>query len=183
MFLAVSVHASVRVFGTCHILVPANNKKKIINLNFFWVCPSPDSRPNCECVVIGDCVDETACDSDIISIFDGGHFKILDSLNGVAARKVVMDWQTRKLGLKFCSDVDLERLGQQTAGFSFSDFECLLRKAYGSALARFDIRRLRGHPKVDSKGADEALKEMQSLLADSIGAPKIPDVKWEDIGG
>ena len=132
--------------------------------------------------MIGDCVDEAACDPGIVSIFDGGHFKILDSLDGVVERKAVLDWQTRRLGLKFCSDVDSERLGRQTAGFGFSDFECLLRKAYGSALARFDIMRFRGHPKVDSEGVEWALKEMQSLLADSIGAPKIPDVKWEDIG-
>ena len=142
----------------------------------------PDSRPECECLVIGDCVDETACDPGIVSVFDGGHFTIHDSLDGVEARKAVMDWQTRRLGLKFCRDVDFEGLGRQTAGFSFTDFERLLRKAFGSALARFDLARLRGHPKMDSEDVEEALKEMQSLLADSIGAPKIPDVKWEDIG-
>ena len=80
------------------------------------------------------------------------------------------------------SDVDFERLGRQTAGFSFTDFESLLRKAHGSALARFDVLRFRGHPKMNSEDVEGALKEMQSLLADSIGAPKIPDVKWEDIG-
>ena len=30
MFLAVSVYASVRVFETCHVVVPAKYKKKII---------------------------------------------------------------------------------------------------------------------------------------------------------
>ena len=80
------------------------------------------------------------------------------------------------------SDVDFERLGRQTAGFSFTDFESLLRKAHGSALARFDVLRFRGHPKMNCEDVEGALKEMQSLLADSIGAPKIPDVKWEDIG-
>ena len=133
--------------------------------------------------MIGDCVDEKACDPGIVSIFDGGHFKIQDSLlDGVQARRAVLDWQTRRLGLKFCRDVDLLRLGQQTAGFSFTDFECLLRRAYGSALSRFDLTRFRAHPKITSGDFEEALKQMQSLLADSIGAPKIPDVKWEDIG-
>ena len=133
--------------------------------------------------MIGDCVDEKACDPGIVSIFDGGHFKIQDSLlDGVQNRRAVLDWQTLRLGLKFCRDVDFERLGQQTAGFCFTDFECLLRRAYSSALTRFDLTRLRAHPKITSDDFKEALKQMQSLLADSIGAPKIPDVKWEDIG-
>ena len=50
----------------------------------------------------------------------------------------------------------------------------------------FDLRAIEsrpwGRPIVDSEGVEAALNQMQSLLADSIGAPKIPDVKWEDVG-
>lgn len=34
-----------------------------------------------------------------------------------------------------------------------------------------------------AKDIESALNEARTAYSDSIGAPKIPDVKWEDVGG
>ena len=34
----------------------------------------------------------------------------------------------------------------------------------------------------EGEGFEKAVNKVHAVLADSFGAPKIPDVKWEDVG-
>jgi peroxin-6 len=93
---------------------------------------------------------------------------------------------SRKYGFPFCSDVDKSDLAQRTAGFCLSDIGSLLQRAFNCLVAKqlpvVGGARVEGQLKLDVKCLEEALAQMQDLLADSIGAPKIPNVKWADVG-
>ncbi|KAI8784803.1 peroxisome assembly factor 2 [Biomphalaria glabrata] len=95
-------------------------------------------------------------------------------------------------------DLSISHLAQRTAGFVLRDLTTLIlqakREAYHKVLK---ICCPDGKPASLQKEEDivtagvvmeqcdleAALDEMQSLHSDSIGAPKIPSVKWDDIGG
>ncbi|GFO27941.1 peroxisome assembly factor 2-like [Plakobranchus ocellatus] len=95
-------------------------------------------------------------------------------------------------------DVSVSHLAQRTAGFVLGDLVMLTvqskRCAYQKALA---ICRPDGSTAslqeeedlvaagivMEQKDMDAALNDMQAAHSDSIGAPKIPSVKWSDIGG
>ncbi|XP_029283663.1 peroxisome assembly factor 2-like isoform X3 [Cottoperca gobio] len=88
-------------------------------------------------------------------------------------------------------DVNLERLSKLTAGFVLGDLSALLVEA-GRAACRRLIQTCVGRQEEDlcSSGVSilnldftSALETLQDVLSTAIGAPKIPDVRWEDVGG
>ncbi|XP_054460043.1 peroxisomal ATPase PEX6 isoform X2 [Anoplopoma fimbria] len=88
-------------------------------------------------------------------------------------------------------DVNLERLSKLTAGFVLGDLSALLVEA-GRAACRRLIHTCGGRQEEDlcSSGVtilnqdfSSALKTLQDAQSTAIGAPKIPDVRWEDVGG
>uniref|UniRef100_A0A8C2YVN2 Peroxisomal ATPase PEX6 n=1 Tax=Cyclopterus lumpus TaxID=8103 RepID=A0A8C2YVN2_CYCLU len=88
-------------------------------------------------------------------------------------------------------DVNLERLSKITAGFVLGDLSALLVEA-GRAACRRLIHTCGGRQEEDlcSSGVTvlnqdfcSALKTLQDAQSSAIGAPKIPDVRWEDVGG
>ncbi|XP_074553060.1 peroxisomal ATPase PEX6 isoform X2 [Halichoeres trimaculatus] len=88
-------------------------------------------------------------------------------------------------------DVDLERLSKLTAGFVLGDLSALLVEA-GRAACRRLSRTCVGRQESDlcSSGVtimnqdfSSALQTLQDAQSTAIGAPKIPDVRWEDVGG
>ncbi|XP_070844214.1 peroxisomal ATPase PEX6 isoform X1 [Chaetodon trifascialis] len=94
-------------------------------------------------------------------------------------------------GLHLGRDVNLERLSKLTAGFVLGDLRALLVEAGRSARRRL-IDTCRGRQEEDlcSSGVTildqdftSALETLQDAQSTAIGAPKIPDVRWEDIGG
>ncbi|XP_034056504.1 LOW QUALITY PROTEIN: peroxisome assembly factor 2 [Gymnodraco acuticeps] len=94
-------------------------------------------------------------------------------------------------GLPLGRDVDLERLSKVTAGFVLGDLNALLVEA-GRAACRRLLQTCRGRQEEDlcSSGVtilnqdfSSALETLQEAQSTAIGAPKIPDVRWEDIGG
>ncbi|XP_068444764.1 peroxisomal ATPase PEX6 isoform X1 [Clinocottus analis] len=93
--------------------------------------------------------------------------------------------------LRLGRDVNLERLSKLTAGFVLGDLSALLVAA-GRAACRRLIHTCGGRQEEDlcSSGVTilnqdfcSALKTLQDAQSSAIGAPKIPDVRWEDIGG
>ncbi|KAK3802437.1 hypothetical protein RRG08_006019, partial [Elysia crispata] len=95
-------------------------------------------------------------------------------------------------------DISVSHLAQRTAGFVLGDLVTLIiqakRCAYQKALAicRPDgsMASLQEEEDLVAAGVvmeqtdmDTALNDMQAAHSDSIGAPKIPSVKWSDIGG
>ncbi|XP_044045251.1 peroxisome assembly factor 2 isoform X2 [Siniperca chuatsi] len=88
-------------------------------------------------------------------------------------------------------DVNLERLSKLTAGFVLGDLSALLVEA-GRAACRRLIHTCAGRQEEDlcSSGVTimnqdftSALETLQDAQSKAIGAPKIPAVRWEDVGG
>ncbi|XP_076026813.1 peroxisomal ATPase PEX6 isoform X3 [Genypterus blacodes] len=93
--------------------------------------------------------------------------------------------------LRLGRDVDLDRLAKVTAGFVLGDLSALLVEA-GRACRRRLHSSSGGLSEEDlcSSGATvlnqdftSALQTLQEAQSQAIGAPKIPDVRWEDVGG
>ncbi|XP_047199281.1 peroxisome assembly factor 2 isoform X2 [Hippoglossus stenolepis] len=88
-------------------------------------------------------------------------------------------------------DVSLERLSKLTAGFVLGDLRVLLAEA-GRAACRRLSHTCGGRQEEDlcSSGVTVlnqdftcALETLQDAQSKAIGAPKIPNVRWEDVGG
>lgn len=88
-------------------------------------------------------------------------------------------------------DVSLRALAIQTAALVASDLQDLVRRARSSATLRINS----SDSKIDVKGAleaglalvstdfNQALEKARNSYSESIGAPKIPSVAWDDVGG
>lgn len=99
-------------------------------------------------------------------------------------------------GLPLGKDVSLARLAKHTAGFFLGDLVALLNQA-GKAACRRLIRSC--YPEgaseqeeedlcacgvtISSQDFSEALENLQDAHSQAIGAPKIPSVRWQDVGG
>ncbi|KAG9472807.1 hypothetical protein GDO78_016752, partial [Eleutherodactylus coqui] len=95
--------------------------------------------------------------------------------------------------LPLSRDVDLAHLARRTAGFVVGDLCALLSRA-----GRISCTRIRnscapsaedeegllaaGFP-VTSQDLDCALADLQAAHSEAIGAPKVPCVRWSDVGG
>ncbi|XP_040002914.1 peroxisome assembly factor 2 isoform X2 [Xiphias gladius] len=88
-------------------------------------------------------------------------------------------------------DVNLDRLAKLTAGFVLGDLRALLAEA-GRAACRRLVRTCGGRLEEDlcssgvtvlNRDFTSALETMQDAQSKAIGAPKIPSVRWEDVGG
>ncbi|XP_060922419.1 peroxisomal ATPase PEX6 [Limanda limanda] len=88
-------------------------------------------------------------------------------------------------------DVSLEGLSKLTAGFVLGDLRVLLAEA-GRAACRRLSHTCAGRREEDlcSSGVSVlnqdftcALETLQDAQSNAIGAPKIPNVRWEDVGG
>ncbi|WVQ67038.1 uncharacterized protein L199_005231 [Kwoniella botswanensis] len=90
-------------------------------------------------------------------------------------------------------DVDLKDLARQTAALQVGDIEALLRRSYDLSLKRIDTSKssstgpvnsaILAGLNISSKDLNEAINEARNSYSDSIGAPKIPNVTWDDVGG
>lgn len=106
-----------------------------------------------------------------------------------------LDINQFKIALR--GDVSYQLLALQSAGLTPRDLASIVRKAKQLAVKRLiklanessmEINRL---IKVGNGGRiillpedfEKAINEARNQFSDSIGAPRIPDVKWEDIGG
>ncbi|XP_054635659.1 peroxisomal ATPase PEX6 isoform X2 [Dunckerocampus dactyliophorus] len=104
-------------------------------------------------------------------------------------RDAMLGSLTRDLSL--ARDVSLERLAKVTAGFVLGDLSALLAEA-GRAACRRLVLACRGRREEDlcSSGVTiqnqdilSALHTLQDVQSEAVGAPKIPNVRWEDVGG
>lgn len=102
-----------------------------------------------------------------------------------------------KLRVSARDDISPRSLALQSAGLTPRDLISILRKAKQLGVKRLlEYSKSLGIPliqlvKVANGGAiqlipedfDKAINEARNQFSDSIGAPRIPNVKWEDIGG
>lgn len=99
------------------------------------------------------------------------------------------------------SDVDVSKLAIHTAGLLVSDISSLVQKATSGSLKR-TLRALRsldsawsypmpstshriigGQVPLNDEDLTSALDSARLDYAETIGAPKIPNVTWDDVGG
>jgi len=108
------------------------------------------------------------------------------------ARKEILQVHTRNMPL--AEDVDLDKISEQTHGYTGADLAALAREAAMNALRRFINER-----KINLEQEQipvDVLKELKVTMQDFIDAMKfiqptllrevyveVPKVKWEDIGG
>nr|XP_057902091.1 peroxisomal ATPase PEX6 isoform X2 [Doryrhamphus excisus] len=104
-------------------------------------------------------------------------------------RDAMLGSLTRDLHL--ARDVSLERLAKVTAGFVLGDLSAMLAEA-GRAACRRLVFACPGRREEDlcSSGVTiqnqdilSALHTIQDIQSEAVGAPKIPNVRWEDVGG
>lgn len=106
-------------------------------------------------------------------------------------RLSMLEWLVKTRSLQLETDVSLTYYASQTSGFVLADLEALISHA-----VRNHYKQLKkfANPIVSEDKEDNGIKLMKedfevaldimhSTYADVIGAPKIPAVSWDDIGG
>ncbi|KAJ3742031.1 AAA-domain-containing protein [Lentinula detonsa] len=90
---------------------------------------------------------------------------------------------------KISPDVSLFHLAQQTAAFLPGDLCDFVIRAEAAAMSRvgitLDVNQLSVFSEIALTNADfiQALDQARAAYSESIGAPKIPSVSWDDVGG
>lgn len=86
--------------------------------------------------------------------------------------------------------VDLSHLSQRTAGFFYSDLVHLASVAVRNLYSRIKAQTSCTETEIalaglilNSVDINTAFDELHQIHSESFGAPKIPDVSWEDVGG
>ncbi|KZT37002.1 AAA-domain-containing protein [Sistotremastrum suecicum HHB10207 ss-3] len=96
---------------------------------------------------------------------------------------------SRVKDLKLGPDVFLAHLAKQTAAMVAADLCVLAREAQLIAIDRILNNNIPGHDiktagiSVNGDDFEAALAKVRTSYSESIGAPKIPSVTWEDVGG
>ncbi len=87
-------------------------------------------------------------------------------------------------------DVNIRSIATQTAALQAGDIKSLIIKAQDISLERALKASGRSSSEVLAAGLaitvndiNAAIAEARSSYSDSIGAPKIPNVSWDDVGG
>lgn len=95
------------------------------------------------------------------------------------------------------SDVSIDNLALQSAGLTPPDLESIMEMSKLKAIARLEktlkaqkdidmndlILGYGGLIKITPDDIEDAIAEARDKYSDSIGAPKIPNVGWDDVGG
>ncbi|KAK9454097.1 P-loop containing nucleoside triphosphate hydrolase protein [Dipodascopsis uninucleata] len=96
------------------------------------------------------------------------------------------------IDIKLAHDTNIESLATMSAGLVPPDLVSIVKGAYFNALDRierdsYDVQDYvfccGGHINLNSDDFEKSIGDARKKLNDSIGAPRIPTVKWEDIGG
>ncbi|XP_060737044.1 peroxisomal ATPase PEX6 [Tachysurus vachellii] len=142
-------------------------------------------------IVVGCVHDQRDLSSDVMPAFV--HQVVMESPTE-EQRKAMLASLSQELPLG--KDVSLAKIAKQTAGFILGDF-CALLTGAGKAAHQRLLKTYYPHGAsvqeeedlcvfgVTITGADftTALEALQEAHSQAIGAPKIPSVKWQDVGG
>lgn len=137
------------------------------------------------CLLIGTTADVDAMPSDLLGLFKQ---EISLDAPGEAERLQILRHYFD--GHTLSPDTDLRVLARETAAYQAADLRSLAlraadlslrRIAAASSLALHDV--VAAGVIVQLADVKQALDEARIAYADSIGAPKIPNVSWDDVGG
>ncbi|KAF5199520.1 Peroxisome biogenesis protein, partial [Thalictrum thalictroides] len=83
--------------------------------------------------------------------------------------------------------VDLMKdISEQTSGFTPRDICALVADAGANSMSRFlpgKIASEPAFPNLSKEDITRALERSKKRIASALGTPKVPNVKWEDVGG
>ncbi|WVQ84914.1 hypothetical protein IAT38_007077 [Cryptococcus sp. DSM 104549] len=142
-------------------------------------------------VVVG-----TTVDGDGVPVEVAGCFKQEVELKAPneSERLQMVKYALRDLAV--APDVDLKGVARQTAALNAGDIASLIHRAHDQSLKRVtsltpviscttpSIRELQlAGVSITAADLTHALGGARAAYSDSIGAPKIPNVKWDDVGG
>jgi peroxin-6 len=137
----------------------------------------------------------TTTDKDAISPAMAGCFQHTYTVQAPDEHERLAILQSLVREIKVARDVSLKSVAMQTAAFLPNDLYILVEKAERCARERaYAARTSTNQPPTPQlvqragvvvRGSDfsQCLGEMRSTFSDNIGAPKIPNVQWADIGG
>ncbi|ORY26690.1 P-loop containing nucleoside triphosphate hydrolase protein [Naematelia encephala] len=137
------------------------------------------------CVLIGTCGDEESLVAEIGGVFK--HDIKLEAPNELE-RISILKYHLRAASL--APDITLQQVARQTAALLPIDLASLCLHVQDLALQRAMNTSSRSAGTVQLAGLNltaadfnSALDAARSSYSDSIGAPKIPQVSWDDVGG
>jgi peroxin-6 len=158
-----------------------------INLNWLEMisrfirktCSEANANPHSMMVVA------TSRDSEILNNLDVFHHKIAYQVPEEPERLKMLDYVFRPSHL--IHNVCLSSISKQTSGMVAKDIVNLFELSVKTALERIEngVKNSAQEPNVLLTDLDisNALIKLRSDLSETIGAPKIPAVEWDDIGG
>jgi len=85
----------------------------------------------------------------------------------------ILKWTSRLNDISWSQEVDLRELARNAVNFSFEDLQFLCN----STLEKYEFG-----PKMTHLDLKKRLLLLQRQSRDAIGAPKIPNVQWSDVG-
>lgn len=91
----------------------------------------------------------------------------------------VLNRQAPYFNMKLAADVSLKKLSIQSAGLTPMDIKSIVRAVKYKSFQRSKKQDLL----INMKDVTEVINVARDRFSDSIGAPKIPNVTWDDIGG
>lgn len=128
--------------------------------------------------------------------------KVSKTVQSFFSHDIVMESPTEKMrhhilnnltaSLHLAADVDLKHVAIQTAGLVAQDLVSLVASVTSASFFRVvsavsantsDVDIERARVAVLNKDFEVAIASAKASHGDSIGAPKIPNVTWEDVGG
>nr|XP_045604145.1 peroxisome assembly factor 2-like [Procambarus clarkii]XP_045604146.1 peroxisome assembly factor 2-like [Procambarus clarkii] len=149
------------------------------------------SRENTQVLLVATAPDRTSVSDDLWSVWS---YQECVQVPDLGDRTIMLDW----LLSKWVPEVQTQSLAQRTAGYVLGDFQALITAARRHCLWRLSLKH-------DSKMEElskssvyientrdlpllytdllKALDELQSIRSEALGAPRIPQVRWNEVGG
>ncbi|XP_053641891.1 peroxisomal ATPase PEX6 isoform X1 [Cherax quadricarinatus] len=148
------------------------------------------SQRNSHVFLVATAPDRTSLSDDLWSVFSYQESIEVPSLR---ERTIMLDW----LLSKWLPAVQTQTVAQRTAGYVLGDFQALINAAHRHYLQRVtskeDDQLEDFYNSIDADSRKDvpllytdllkALDELQSVRSEALGAPRIPEVQWKEVGG
>lgn len=135
-------------------------------------------------IVVGTTADADAVPSEVLACFKQ---EIELKAPNEDERLAIMEYKLEDY--EVAPDVDTRALARQTAALNAGDINSLVHLAWIAAVKRSTSSCV-SFPQAQQAGISitsedfrHALSKARAAYSDSIGAPKIPNVSWDDVGG
>ncbi|XP_071530880.1 peroxisomal ATPase PEX6 isoform X2 [Panulirus ornatus] len=134
--------------------------------------------------------DRTSVSGDLWSVWS---YQESAEVSDLHQRSIMLDW----LLSKWLTALQTQTLAQRTAGYVLGDFQALLNAANRHCLCRMTAKKdsqvagdSENNMNTDKRALPlvyndllKALGELQANRSEALGAPRIPQVRWTEVGG